>query len=107
LPATLASLADADPQRAIAVCRELTKRFEEVSRGTAAALAVRFAVPPRGEITLVIGPAEGVPRQAEANVAAAWAMAELLTEKVSRRRAAQIVSRLTGVGANRLYRDSL
>src|SRR5436305_14921666 len=30
LPAALRSLAAADPERAVAVCRELTKRFEEV-----------------------------------------------------------------------------
>ena len=41
----------------MAVCRELTKRFEEVVRGSAAELAERFAEPPKGEITLVLGPA--------------------------------------------------
>ncbi len=39
--------------------------------------------------------------------AASWAMAELLAENVSRRRAARIVSKLTGVPANRLYAGSL
>src|SRR5438874_11687473 len=55
LPATLRSLAAADPKREVAVCRELTKRFEEVVRGTAAEVAGRFAVPPKGEVTLVLG----------------------------------------------------
>src|SRR4051794_32533352 len=55
LPATLRSLAAADPKREVAVCRELTKRFEEVVRGTAAEVAERFAVPPKGEVTLVLG----------------------------------------------------
>ena len=36
LPATLRSLAAADAARPVAVCRELTKRFEEIARGTAA-----------------------------------------------------------------------
>ena len=57
LPATLRSLAAALPDRPVAVCRELTKRFEEVARGTAAELAARFAEPPKGEITLVVGAA--------------------------------------------------
>src|SRR3954469_6331068 len=35
LPRTLGSLAAALPDRRVAVCRELTKRFEEVVRGTA------------------------------------------------------------------------
>ena len=56
LPATLRSLADAEPVREVAVCRELTKKFEEVVRGTAAELAARFAEAPKGEITLVLGP---------------------------------------------------
>src|SRR6266576_2404396 len=42
LPATLRSLAGADPERPTAVCRELTKRFEQVVRGTAADVAERF-----------------------------------------------------------------
>src|SRR5205085_1816505 len=60
LPGTLRSLAAADPEREAAVCRELTKRFEEVARGTAAELAERYAVPPKGEITLVLGPGAAI-----------------------------------------------
>src|ERR687887_257564 len=55
LPATLRSLAAAQPERPVAVCRELTKRFEEIVRGSTAELAERFREPPKGEITLVLG----------------------------------------------------
>src|SRR5919108_386617 len=55
LPASLASLASFAPERSVAVCRELTKRFEEVVRGSAREVAARFAEPPKGEVTLVIG----------------------------------------------------
>lgn len=104
LPATLASLAAADPEREVAVARELTKRFEEVARGTAAELAARFAAPPKGEITLVLGPAAA----AEPDVDAALsAVAELVEAGLPRRRAAEVVARLTGVAKNRLYRGSL
>ncbi|MCA2213838.1 16S rRNA (cytidine(1402)-2'-O)-methyltransferase [Jidongwangia harbinensis] len=42
--------------RPAAICRELTKTYEEVRRGTLAELADRAAAdPPRGEITLVVG----------------------------------------------------
>jgi 16S rRNA (cytidine1402-2'-O)-methyltransferase len=42
-------------ERQAAVCRELTKRFEEISRDKLAALAARFeGVEPKGEIVLVI-----------------------------------------------------
>jgi 16S rRNA (cytidine1402-2'-O)-methyltransferase len=105
LPASLRSLADADADRPVAVCRELTKRFEEVVRGTAGALAERFDVPPRGEVTVVVGGAEA-PRVGDAAVADA-AMAELVEAGLPRRRAADVVSRLTGVPRNRLYRGTL
>jgi len=58
LAATLEMLAQADPQRPIAVCRELTKLHEEVARGSAAELAERYRErPPKGEVVLVVGPA--------------------------------------------------
>jgi 16S rRNA (cytidine1402-2'-O)-methyltransferase len=106
LPATLRSLAVSDPERETAVCRELTKRFEEVARGTAAELADRFRDPPRGEITLVVGPGRAQPDDAEEGRAVA-AVAELVAAGVSRRRAAEIVSRLSGLPRNRLYSASL
>lgn len=47
------------PDRQLAVGRELTKKFEEFVRGSAAEVSQRFArQAPRGEITLVIGPRE-------------------------------------------------
>ncbi len=43
-----------------AVARELTKRFEEVRRGNLSQLAAHYAsIPPRGEITVVLGPGHG------------------------------------------------
>jgi 16S rRNA (cytidine1402-2'-O)-methyltransferase len=104
LPATLRSLADTQPDRMIAVCRELTKVHEEVVRGTAADVAERFAEPPRGEITLVLGPGSGPSPDLDA---AADAVAELVADGVSRRRAAEVVARLTGASRNELYRRTL
>jgi 16S rRNA (cytidine1402-2'-O)-methyltransferase len=103
LPATLRSLADAQPAREVAVCRELTKKFEEVVRGTAAELAARFAESPKGEITLVLGP--GSP---SADVGEAIeAVGELVSAGLPRRQAADVVSRLTGASRNELYRRTL
>jgi 16S rRNA (cytidine1402-2'-O)-methyltransferase len=104
LPATLRSLAAADAARPVAVCRELTKRYEEITRGTAAELAERFAQPPKGEITLVIGPA---PARAVNEAAALAAVAELVEAGLPRKHAAELVARLTGAARNRLYRGSL
>jgi 16S rRNA (cytidine1402-2'-O)-methyltransferase len=103
LPATLRSLADAAPGREAAVCRELTKRFEEVARGTAAELAARFAEAPKGEITLVLGPGAA----ARDDAVALGAVGELVGAGVPRKQAAELVGRLTGVPRNTLYRDSL
>ena len=104
LPETLRLLAANDPDREVVVCRELTKRFEEVARGTAAQLAERFDTPPKGEVTLVLGPAARAP---ESNDAALEAVEELVASGLGRRRAAEIVSRLTGLPRNRLYQASL
>jgi 16S rRNA (cytidine1402-2'-O)-methyltransferase len=105
LPAALRSLAAFDGKREVAVCRELTKKFEDVVRGTADELAARFAEPPKGEIALVIGPADE-PRTVGEDVALA-AVAELVEAGVPRRRAAELVSRVSGISRNRLYRGSL
>jgi 16S rRNA (cytidine1402-2'-O)-methyltransferase len=106
LPTSLAGLAAVLPDRKVAVCRELTKRFEEVVRGTAADVAERFPTPPKGEVTLVVGGAEGGADDAGADVALA-AVAQLVAAGASRRTAADVVSGLTGVARNRLYRGSL
>ena len=106
LPKTLRSLAAADPERPAAVCRELTKRFEEVARGTATELAERFAQPPKGEIALVLGPAPAVAESADERDALA-AVAELVEAGLPRKQAADVVARLTGIARNRLYRGSL
>jgi 16S rRNA (cytidine1402-2'-O)-methyltransferase len=103
LPATLRSLAEADSQRPVAVCRELTKKFEEVVRGSAADVAARFQQAPKGEITLVLGPASA----REDTGAAVDAVAELVAAGVARRQATDVVARLTGAARNELYRRTL
>jgi 16S rRNA (cytidine1402-2'-O)-methyltransferase len=106
LPAALAALADVDPGRQVAVCRELTKRFEEVARGTAAELAERFSTPPKGEITIVLGERAGAGREARSSHAAARAVEELVALGIPRGRAAGVVARLTGVPRATLYHAS-
>ena len=104
LPASLRSLAAFDPGRVAAVCRELTKRFEEIARGPAAELAERFAEPPKGEVTLVVAPG-GSPVLAVGP--ALEAVAELVAAGTPRRVAAEVVARLTGLARNELYRGTL
>ena len=103
LPATLRSLAAVSPERPVAVCRELTKAFEEVVRGTAAELAARFDEPPKGEITLVVGAAVAEPDLGRAREA----VADLVAAGAPRGIAAEVVARLTGASRNDLYRSTL
>ena len=105
LPATLRVLGEALPGRTLAVCRELTKRFEEVVVGPPAELASRFGEPVRGEVSLVLGPAPL--REDERLPEAGDAVAELIGAGASRRTAVDVVARLSGVARKRLYERSL
>ncbi len=59
LAASLAAIADAfGSERRTVVCRELTKTYEEVRRGTAAELAAWAEPGVRGEITVVVAGAD-------------------------------------------------
>jgi len=102
--ASLAALAEVDPERPVAVCRELTKLHEEVVRGSAASLAERYAdEAPRGEVVLVIG---GAAVGGEADLGPALgALRRLVDDAGARPRpAATVVAELTGTSANALYR---
>jgi 16S rRNA (cytidine1402-2'-O)-methyltransferase len=103
LPRSLGSLARIEPDREVAVCRELTKRFEEIVRGPAAQLAERFATAPKGEITLVLGPRPALRDDRPGRAA----VAELVAAGAPRGAAADVVARLTGGSRNELYRSSL
>lgn len=88
--------------RRIAVCRELTKLYEEIYRGTVAAAMAHFTEP-RGEFTLVI---EGNKEKGKLpeiqdirNKVAA-----LVNEGASAREAVAIVSNKTGMPRRELYR---
>ena len=99
--ATLAALAELDPERPVALCRELTKIHEEVVRGTARELADRFADGTRGEVVLVVGPGA---HSEEPDAGRAREAVERLVEAGAKRRAAAtVVAQLTGLSANDLY----
>ena len=100
--ATLALLAELDAERPVALCREMTKRFEEVVRGSAAELAERFAAaPPKGEVVLVIGAAKA---GSSDRASAEQAVRELVAAGAKPRPAATVIAGLTGLTANELYR---
>jgi 16S rRNA (cytidine1402-2'-O)-methyltransferase len=102
LPESLAALATLAPDRSAAVCRELTKLHEEIARGSLGELSRRFREGVRGEIVVVIGPAsEG---GAADSGFAVDALRGLVRAGARPRAAASVVSALTGVPANELYR---
>ncbi len=100
LARTLELLAGMDPHRPVAVCRELTKTYEEVVRGTAASVRDRFlASPPLGEIVVVIGQASPT-RGIDAGVDA---VARLASSGARPREAAAVIASVTGLSKNELY----
>jgi 16S rRNA (cytidine1402-2'-O)-methyltransferase len=107
LAATLELLAAREPERPVVVCRELTKLHEEVRRGSATELASHYGAarsdssPVRGEVVLVLG-AAAAHRQGLQE--ALQALGELVAAGARARPAAVVVAKLTGVGANELYR---
>jgi 16S rRNA (cytidine1402-2'-O)-methyltransferase len=107
VPDTLAELATALGPREAALARELTKRFEEVRRGSLAELAAHYAGAgaPRGEVVLVIGPpAEdaGEVAQADLDTALHQALAHM-----SPAAAAASVAAATGLARREVYRRAL
>ena len=103
LAATLLALVEAfGPDRPAAVCRELTKTYEQVRRGTLRELAEWAAGGVRGEITLVVGGAPAVASSAEpAELAAAVADREAAAE--SRKDAIAAVARAYGLPKRVVY----
>ena len=102
LPESLRALAQLAPDRPAAVCRELTKLHEEIARGTLGELSRRFRDEARGEIVVVIGPAA---ERGTADIGFATdALRGLIRAGARPRAAASVVSALTGVPANDLYK---
>jgi 16S rRNA (cytidine1402-2'-O)-methyltransferase len=110
LAATLADLAAVlGVARPASVARELTKRFEQVYRGTLGELAARSrgdANMSRGELVLVVGgaPAES---DAAAESRAALHTLELLLQELPVSQAARLAAQLTGHSRKELYERAL
>ena len=94
---TLADIAGlGDPERAVAVARELTKHFEEISRGTVGDLAAYYKEsPPRGEVVIIL---DGARVRAATEESLRPQVAQLRAEGLSAR---DIVAALVQDGASR------
>jgi 16S rRNA (cytidine1402-2'-O)-methyltransferase len=93
LAAALTALSDGLGDRAAAVAREISKRFEETVAGSLSELALRYGdAPPKGEIVIVVGP-PAQPAEAEpADVD--QALRDAMTRLSPSRAAAEVAERL-------------
>ena len=102
LKATLKDAQAVLGDRELAVCRELTKLYEETYRGTISEASEHFDNP-RGEFTLMISGATSDDENAP-KVDARPLLEELNRQRVSARDAVAQISEATGLGRRELYR---
>jgi 16S rRNA (cytidine1402-2'-O)-methyltransferase len=105
---TLADLAERfGPARELAICRELTKKFEEVARlplGEAAGWLAARPERAQGEFVLVLEPGA---ERSQAPAVDADMVLDVLLETLKPSEAAKLAARITGVPKNELYRKAL
>ena len=91
--------------RRVAVARELTKIHEEIVRGTLSEVAAYYRErPPKGEVTLVVGPAERDAAQADREGDARDLVRRLIEGGMKPSAAARVVAERLGLARNEAYR---
>jgi 16S rRNA (cytidine1402-2'-O)-methyltransferase len=108
LPESLRDAAAALPGRDAAVCRELTKKFEETRRGTLEDLAAHYADAgaPKREVVVVIGPPAAA-RDAETTEFDTESLLVAALRHMSVKSAAAFVAEITGARKKELYSRAL
>ena len=102
---TLAAMVGAfGPERPAALCRELTKTYEEVVRGPVSELAAWATGEVRGEVTLVVS---GAPEAVADLDGAAADVAALVADGTRLKPAVAEVAERSGVARNALYAAAL
>ena len=90
--------------RAAAVCRELTKKFEEARRGSLSDLAEAYGdEPPKGEVVIVVGP----PRAAEVGAKDLDTALQAALSETTVKDAAAMVAEALGLPRKRVYARAL
>ncbi|WP_239456568.1 16S rRNA (cytidine(1402)-2'-O)-methyltransferase [Nocardioides solisilvae] len=102
--ALLSAMADAlGDDRPGAVCRELTKTYEEVRRGGLRELAAWAADGVRGEVTVVVAGAEAAPEVGDDPESLAAAVADAEEDGMTRKEAIAAVAKRAGVPKRVVY----
>lgn len=99
--AAMAEVFGAD--RPAAVCRELSKTYEEVRRGSVSELAAWAQQPPRGEITLVVA---GAPQRLDLDGAMAEVRARIAAGERMKEACRQVAAH-TAASSRELYERAL
>ena len=113
--ATLGVFAEVFPHREVAVCRELTKRYEEVFWGESSKVADEFSEraeqgPIKGEIVIVVdGPndEEAAEERADASCAASERACELVVEGMRNKDVVRALMSEFGISRNEAYELAL
>jgi len=84
----------------IVICRELTKKFETIYRGTASSLKSQISENLKGEITIVVGPSQN-DKKIDLDIDSAVKI--LLDQKVPKREIAKSLAFVTEMSVNELY----
>ena len=100
---TLTDIHDTLGDRQVVVCREMTKLHEEVFRGTVTAALEHFDQP-RGELTLIVQPADVSPVSNDAAIQQAREILKGESERGSKSKDAISAASTTGLSKNDLYR---
>ena len=105
LAESLAQMADVLGDRAVAVTRELTKLHEEVRRSTLGILAAQYAQepPPRGEVTILVGP----PPEQQADFARIDALLDKALPFMPVRAASELIAEALGVPRKEIYQRAI
>ncbi len=105
LSESLAQMLEVLGDRAVAVTRELTKLHEEVRRGTLSILAQRYAeeAPPRGEVTVLIGP----PPDGETDIALVDALLDKALPFMPVKAASELIAQALDIPRKDIYERAL
>ena len=104
LGVALAAMSEAfDPSRRAVVCRELTKTYEEIRRGSLGELSEWAQSEVRGEITVVVAGADRTPGVSVSEVDLALMVASDEAQGTDRKQAIADVARRTGMPKRTVY----